>query len=504
MGHRPAPRTRPRISAVLTGLVLLTGLLVGLAAPAQADDSVHPGAPVAVEVTDTTVSVRWTPPTAPVDVLHYEVMKNNVVVATTTGTTHTFTGLIPNRRYSFAVVSVPRTGHSASSNHTSVTTTGTTPPMPAKPVVMGVFTEKNSYEHGFHLKDLVTGGSAAKLTHLTYGFGTVKGGRCGIGDKHAALERSFTAANSVFGRADTASQPLRGYFNQLRALKSQYPQLKVLWSFGGDEGTAGWAAARENPAAFAASCAQLLDDPRWAGLFDGIDLSVEFAPCSRTCPAEGPTTVTPLAREMRSTLGAGRLLTMTISRDGSAEASYLKSDLPRAAAHVDWYNVETYDYYHAQQDLWSQRPVPSAPLVPWDIWEWGSDATYDMWSLTGEAIHPNKLVFGIPTHAWGWQGVIQYPWSHAPTARGPAAGAFGPGLDDYRAISPRCAPTEERGQTAVAWCGTEYWSYDTPATIAHKTAYMKENGMGGAFLSNLRGDTPSGTLLTAVTSGVAP
>ncbi|WP_190123513.1 glycosyl hydrolase family 18 protein [Streptomyces inusitatus] len=506
MGRPPARGPLTRVAAVLTGIAVLLGLLTGLAGPAQADDSAHPGAPVAVEITDTTVTLSWTPPTAPGEILHYQVVKNGGTnIGTTTGTTFTVTGLIPNRVYSFAAVAVPRTGHPASSVHTRVRTTGTTPPMPAKPVVMGVFTEKGSHERGFHVKDLVTGGSAAKLTHLTYGYGTVDGGRCGIGDEHAALERSFTAGNSVSGQADTASQPLRGYLNQLRALKNRQPQLKLLWSFGGPGQNVDWTAARQNPAAFAASCARLLDDPRWAGLFDGIDLAVEFERCQSACPPGGPTTITPLVRELRSAVGGGRLLTVTIGRWGPAKQSYTESDLPRAAAHVDWYNVKTFDYYHPLDDMWVPKLAPHAPLnSSWDIWEWGRDVHSDMWNLTEKGIHPNKLIAGIPTHAWGWKNVTRDPWSGWLRSTEPADGAFGPGLDDYRTVKPRCAPTGELGKTAVAHCGSEYWTYDTPATVTGKVAYLKENGMGGAFLSNLRGDTAGGELLTALTSALAP
>ncbi|MEO3977721.1 glycosyl hydrolase family 18 protein [Streptomyces sp. CAU 1734] len=506
MSHRPVRGPLRRIAAVLTGLAVLLGLMTGLAGAARAGDSSHPGAPVAVEITDTTVTVRWTAPTAPGEILHYQVVKNGgTVIGTTTGTTFTATGLVPNREYSFAAVAVPRVGHPASSVHTRVRTTGTTPPMPAEPVVMGVFTEKGSHERGFRVKDLVTGGSAAELTHLTYGYGTVDGGQCRIGDAHAALERSFTAANSVSGRADTADQPLRGYLNQLRELKAREPRLKLLWSFGGPGQNTDWTAARQNPAAFAASCARLLDDPRWAGLFDGIDLAVEFAQCNRTCSPGGPTTITPLVREVGNALGGDRLLTVTIGRQGAAEDSYLMSDLAGAAAHVDWYNVKTFDYYRPLDDRWSHKPAPGAPLdSSWDIWEWGSDVHFDMWSLTEEGVHPNKLVAGVPTHAWGWQGVTVDPWSGWLRATGPASGASGPGVDDYRNIRPRCAPTGELGRTAVAHCGSEYWTYDTAATITGKAAYMKENGMGGAFLSNLRGDTAGGELLTALTSALAP
>ncbi len=54
--------------------------------------------------------------------------------------------------------------------------------------------------------------------------------------------------------------------------------------------------------------------------------------------------------------------------------------------------------------------------------------------------------------------------------------------------------------TAYAYCGGNWWSYDTPSTIAGKMGYMKSQGLGGAFVWELSGDTGSGTLISAVYS----
>ncbi|WP_445398418.1 glycosyl hydrolase family 18 protein [Streptomyces sp. LE64] len=491
-----------RVAAVVAGLAVL----LGPATPAWAGPPNHPGDPVVTAVTDTTVSLTWAAAPHPAEVRHYRIVKNGgTPVGTTRDTSFTVTRLVPNRKYSFAVEAINHDGGGWSSNHMPVRTTGETPSTPAEPVVTGLFPEKDSHERGFHVKDLVTGGSAAKLTHLTYGHGTVSGGRCGIADRNAALERAFTAGDSVFGRADTAQQPLRGHLNQLRGLKDRYPDLKLLWSFRGT-GPADWAAARQDPAAFAASCARLLDDPRWAGLFDGIDLSLDIRLCYSSqngCYEDSSAAVTALTRELRSTLGADRLLTATIRRASVGKGTYARDDLVSAAAHVNWYNVEAYDYFHPQSDRWAHVTAPHAPLVSWDVWDCCQDVQHDVWNLTERGIHPNKLVLGIPTHAWGWRGLVAKPWPNEYTARGPADGAYGPGLDDYRTISTRCAPTGQMGRTAIAVCGDQYWTYDTPTTIAGKVAYLKENGMGGAFLSNLRGDTARGDLLTALTSALA-
>ncbi len=99
--------------------------------------------------------------------------------------------------------------------------------------MIGYFTEWGTYERKYYVKNIETSGSAARLTHINYAFGNVTGGKCVIGDNYAATERTYTAAESVDGVADTWDQPLRGTLNQLRELKKKHPNLKVLWSFGG-------------------------------------------------------------------------------------------------------------------------------------------------------------------------------------------------------------------------------------------------------------------------------
>jgi chitinase len=105
---------------------------------------------------------------------------------------------------------------------------------------VGYFIQWGIYGRGFFVKDLVTSGSAAKLTHVNYAFANVsQDGRCfeaniaGEGDAWADYQRPASAAESVDGVADSPDQALKGNFNQLRKLKARYPHLKVLLSIGG-------------------------------------------------------------------------------------------------------------------------------------------------------------------------------------------------------------------------------------------------------------------------------
>ena len=67
--------------------------------------------------------------------------------------------------------------------------------------IMGYFAEWGVYGRNYHVKNIDTSGSAAKLTHIIYAFGNVHGGHCSIGDSYADYEKAYTAAES----ASTAS-----------------------------------------------------------------------------------------------------------------------------------------------------------------------------------------------------------------------------------------------------------------------------------------------------------
>ncbi|HBF84419.1 MAG TPA: chitinase, partial [Streptomyces sp.] len=207
---------------------------------------------------------------------------------------------------------------------------------------------------------LVTSGSADKITHINYAFGNVLGGKCTIGDSYADYDKAYTADQSVDGVADTWDQPLRGNFNQLRKLKAKYPHIKVIWSFGGWTWSGGFGAAAQNPAAFAQSCYDLVEDPRWADVFDGIDIDWEYPnACGLTCDTSGPAALKNLSSALRAKFGAKNLVTAAITADGSDGGKIDAADYAGAAQSFDWYNVMTYDFFGA----WEAKG-PTAPHSP--------------------------------------------------------------------------------------------------------------------------------------------
>ncbi|MFJ3671634.1 glycoside hydrolase family 18 protein [Streptomyces sp. NPDC090106] len=370
------------------------------------------------------------------------------------------------------------------------------PAVQAGSKVVGYFTEWGTYDRKYYVKNIETSGSAAKLTHINYAFGNVTGGKCAMGDAYAATDRTYTAAESVDGVADTWDQPLRGNFNQLRELKKKHPGLKVLWSFGGWTWSGGFGEAAKNPAAFAQSCYDLVENSKWADVFDGIDIDWEYPnACGNTCDTSGREAFKNLMSALRAKFGTGNLVTAAITADATSGGKIDAANYAGAAQYVDWYNPMTYDFFGA----WATTG-PTAPHSPLNSYAGIPTANYytsaTIAKLKGLGVPAAKLLLGIGFYGRGWTGVTQA--APGGTATGPAAGTYEQGIDDYKVLKTKCPATGTVAGTAYAKCGSDWWSYDTPSTIATKMTYKNQQGLGGTFFWELSGDTTSGELIKAI------
>ncbi|MFI6987846.1 glycosyl hydrolase family 18 protein [Nonomuraea wenchangensis] len=451
-------------------------------------------------VTSSSVSLAWNASTDNVAVTGYEVYRGSTLVTTVTGTSHTDTGLAANTAYTYTVRARDAAGNRSAAS-AAVTATTSNGGGGGGNKVLGYFVQWGVYQRGYHVKNIDTSGSAAKLTHINYAFGNVTNGQCAIGDSYADYDRFYQAGESVDGVADTwDAGALRGSFNQLRKLKKKYPNLKVLFSFGGWTWSGGFAQAAQNPAAFAESCYRLVEDPRWADVFDGIDIDWEYPnACGLTCDSSGPAAFRNLMSALRSRFGSGNLVTAAITADGTNGGKIDAADYGGAAQYVDWYNVMTYDYFGA---FAAQGPTaPHSPLTSYSgIPTAGFYSDAAIQKLKSKGVPSSKLLLGIGFYGRGWAGVTQA--APGGTATGPAPGTYEQGIEDYKVLKTRCPSNGTVAGTAYAYCGNQWWSYDTPATIGGKMSYSKNQGLGGAFFWELSGDTTNAELLTAMRNGL--
>ncbi|MEU4351590.1 glycosyl hydrolase family 18 protein [Streptomyces sp. NPDC023838] len=485
-----------------SGCKLNGGSCDGSSTPPGDSPPSAPGTPTASGVTNTSVSLSWSAATDDKGVKNYDVYRGSAKIATVTGTTYTDSGLTAGTTYTYSVTArdtADQTGPSSGSA-TVTTTGGGGNPNPGSTVKLGYFTDWGIYQRNYQVKNIVTSGSAAKLTHINYAFGNVTNGQCAIGDAYADYQKTYDASSSVDGTADTWDQPVAGNINQLRELKKKYPGIKVLWSFGGWTWSGGFGAAAANPTAFANSCYGLVEDPRWADVFDGIDIDWEYPnACGLSCDTSGQAALKNLLAALRAKFGSSALVTAAVTADGSANGKMDQADYAGAAQYVDWYNVMTYDFFGA----WDAKgpTAPHSPLTSYNgipIAGFNTDAAIQKYKVKG--IPASKLNLGIGFYGRGWTGVTQ----DAPggTATGPAPGTYEQGIEDYKVLKSACPVTGTVAGTAYAHCGSNWWSYDTPSTIAGKMGYVKSQGLRGAFFWEFSGDTPGGELMSAIDSGL--
>ncbi|MEU8966623.1 glycoside hydrolase family 18 chitinase [Streptomyces sp. NPDC048491] len=462
-----------------------------------------PGTPTASNVTDTGVSLSWSAATDDKGIKNYDVYRGSAKIATVTGTTYADSGLTKGTTYTYSVTArdtADQTGPSSGSVTVTTTGGGGGPGPGGDKVRLGYFTDWGIYQRNYQVKNIVTSGSASKLTHINYAFGNVTNGQCAIGDAYADYQKTYDASSSVDGTADTWDQPVAGNINQLRELKKKYPNIKILWSFGGWTWSGGFGAAAANPTAFANSCYSLVKDPRWADVFDGIDIDWEYPnACGLSCDTSGATALTNVLSALRAKFGSSALVTAAVTADGSTGGKMDAADYAGAAAYVDWYNVMTYDFFGA----WDAKgpTAPHSPLTSYNgipIAGFNTDAAIS--KFIGKGVPASKLNLGIGFYGRGWTGVTQ----DAPggTATGPAPGTYEQGIEDYKVLKTACPVTGTIAGTAYAHCGSNWWSYDTPATIGGKMTYVKNQGLRGAFFWEFSGDTSNGELISAIDSGL--
>jgi chitinase len=371
---------------------------------------------------------------------------------------------------------------------------------------VGYFAQWGVYARNYHVKNIDTSGSASKITHILYAFANSINGRCSNkeaapnGDVYADREKAYTSADSVDGVADTWDQPLRGTFNQLFKLKKKYPHIKVIYSVGGWTWSGGFTQAAANPAAFAQSCYDMINDPQLIQdgkrLFDGVDIDWEYPnACGLGCDASGPASYKNLIQALRTKLGSSVLITSAITADGSEGGKLDVADYAGGIALLDKVFPMTYDYFGA---FAPQGPTaPHSPLNSYTgIPQAGFNSDAAIQKLKSKGVPASKILLGIGFYGRGWSGVTQA--TPGGTATGAAPGTYEAGIEDYKVLKNTCPATGTIAGTAYAKCGNNWYSYDTPATVAGKMAYTKQQGLGGAFFWEFSGDTANGELITAI------
>lgn len=310
---------------------------------------------------------------------------------------------------------------------------------------------------------------AERLTQVNYAFAEIEGGRAVLG-------------NPVRDREN-----LRG----LTGLRKRNPNLRIVLSVGGWDGSAGFSGAASSAGsrkAFAQSCGELL---REHGL-DGVDLDWEY-PVSGGAPGvvhrpQDRENFTLLLRELRRTLDQmgqrdGKRYVLTAA--GAVSGGYLQNIEPQAVAEtVDHIFLMAYDLHGP----WDARADFNAPLrAPGDAYDRSSvDSGVSAWLERG--VPPEKLVLGMPLYGYIYQGVspgnngLYQPFASAKSV------SWNQVREQYRNAPGFRQLRHEEAGVPYLFGNRSFLTYEDPASIAAKAELARQRGLGGVGFWELSQD----------------
>ena len=393
--------------------------------------------------------------------------------------------------------------------------------------VVGYFTSWGIYARNFKVKDLVAQGGVPAVTTVNYAFGNVQpaqaGGTgpvvCQLGDAYADVERAWTAEESVDGQAVDASQPLRGNFQQLRALKQAHPGTKVLIALGGWNGSKWFSDAAltaESRSTLVTSCIDLFIKGRIngsaadtadaegpaAGVFDGIDIDWEYPAAEgaegNIVRPEDTRNFTLLLQEFRRQLDAvDPKLRLTIAAPAGPQTA-AKIELAEVARSLDFINIMAYDLHGA----WESTTNHQAALAP-NPADPARAQKLSVVEIVGRylqaGVPASKIVVGAPLYSRGWSGVTNAGHGLYQPATGVPAGTYEAGIEDYQTAKSKPGFTrywDPYARSAWLFDGATFWTFDDAQTLRGKARFVKLARLRGMMFWELSGD--GGELVRAV------
>ncbi|WP_440056383.1 glycosyl hydrolase family 18 protein (plasmid) [Pseudoalteromonas sp. T1lg65] len=360
-----------------------------------------------------------------------------------------------------------------------------------------------------------------------------------IHDPWAAVQKSLPGV--------ATTDPIRGTYAQLMALKQRYPDLKILPSVGG------WTLSdpfhgftnKANRDTFVASMKKFLKTWKF---YDGVDIDWEFPggdgpngdlgdPVN-----DGPAYIA-LMQELRAMLDeleaeTGRTYELT-SAIGSGYDKIEDVDYQAAQQYMDYIFAMTYDFYGAWNNVTGhQTGIYCGSHI--SVGECNGTGNDDQGNprkgpaytgdnaiqlLLQQGVEPSKLVMGVAMYGRGWEGVFEANATNpdnpmtapgnGPITGSESQGVWQPGIMDYKAIAANAvgsngtgvngyeAGYDEQAQAAYVWnrSNGKLLTYDSPKSVKAKGQYVNTHKLGGLFAWEI--DADNGDILNAMYDGLS-
>jgi len=427
-------------------------------------------------------------------------------------------------------------------------------------VVGAYFVEWGIYGRDFDVSNI----PAQNLTHLLYGFIPICGANESLkeienGNSWRALEKACGGSAdyevvvhdpwAAFQKAlpgINTTDPIRGTYAQLMALKQRYPDLKVLPSVGG------WTLSdpfhgftdKANRDTFVASMKKFLQTWKF---YDGVDIDWEFPGGSGPNPDlgdpinDGPAYVALMAElrvmldELEADTGREYQLTSAI---GVGYDKIEDVDYSLAIQSMDYIFAMSYDFFGGWNNVTGHQTgiycgehlsvgeCDGTGLD--DAGEPRKGPAYTMdngiQQLLAQGVPASQLVVGTAMYGRGWEGVKEAntqsgnPMTTEGTGKltGTSVnGVWEPGIQDYKGIKKVMIGAsgegingfqtyyDEQADAAYVWnksSGTLV-TYDSPRSVNAKGQYVRSLGLAGLFAWEI--DADNGDILNAMHDGLA-
>jgi chitinase len=393
--------------------------------------------------------------------------------------------------------------------------------------VMAFYTADGVEQRNFLPADI----PVTQLTHLFYAFAIPKDLNKD-GKYEAAMNSDEVAYNQIMSRHVAGTKrrenEMRGVLRQLRVLKRQNPQLKIMLSVGGacyydaelDQCLAlsplfrTISQSEEGTAYFLDALVKLMIQPFPEGenqeLFDGLDIDWEFP------VAEDRAYYVPFIRALRQRLDAAgeqnhKRYLLTV--DGAATQYFIQHvDIQNLAPLVDWVNVLSYLFHMPQS--WNDHTGHNAPFASMgnDSHGQGYDvqnASIGVWQKGGMPME--KLALGLPFFGIGYKqvqsGNANYPGLNAKYDGALVEGGEIPYVEiwtDHYKKGGFKAYWDDQAQVPFMYnADTKAWiSYDDTKSLSIKSIWAKEQKLAGIFLWELSQESMPNQPLAPLTQAI--